>query len=101
MNIKLEKIDDYRWLIPKTGSMRVPGLIFSNAELINAVREDQSLTQVANVATLPGIVGHALAMPDIHWVMGSPSVALQPLIPMRASFHLEGSVMISTAAAGL
>ena len=100
MDIKLEKIDDYRWLIPKTGSMRVPGLIFSNAELINAVREDQSLTQVANVATLPGIVGHALAMPDIHWGYAQ-SVALQPLISMRASFHLEGSVMISTAAAGL
>ena len=72
MDIKLEKIDDYRWLIPKTGSMRVPGLIFSNAELINAVREDQSLTQVANVATLPGIVGHSLAMPDIHWGYGFP-----------------------------
>jgi len=72
MDIKLEKIDDYRWLIPKTGSMRVPGLIFSNAELIKAVREDQSLTQVANVATLPGIVGHSLAMPDIHWGYGFP-----------------------------
>ncbi len=72
MDIKLEKIDDYRWLIPKTGSMRVPGLVFSNAELINAVRDDQSLTQVANMATLPGIVGHALAMPDIHWGYGFP-----------------------------
>ena len=56
MDIKLKKIDEYRWLIPKTGHMRVPGLIFSNTELIKVVMEDQSLTQVANVATLPGIV---------------------------------------------
>ena len=72
MDIKLEKIDDYRWLIPKSGSMRVPGLIFSNVELIKAVQEDQSLIQVANVATLPGVIGHSLAMPDIHWGYGFP-----------------------------
>jgi len=72
MDIKLEKIDNYRWLIPKTGLMRVNGLVFSNAELIKDVQGDQSLTQVANVATLPGIVGHSLAMPDIHWGYGFP-----------------------------
>jgi len=72
MNIKLEKIDNYRWLIPKTGLMRVNGLVFSNAELIKDIQGDQSLTQVANVATLPGIVGHSLAMPDIHWGYGFP-----------------------------
>ncbi|HBF42076.1 MAG TPA: RNA-splicing ligase RtcB, partial [Desulfobacteraceae bacterium] len=72
MDIKLEKIDNYRWLIPKTGGMRVDGLIFSNAELIKAVKGDQSLIQVANVAHLPGIVGHSLGMPDIHWGYGFP-----------------------------
>ena len=72
MDIKLKKIDEYRWLIPKTGPMRVPGLIFSNDELIKIVMEEQSLTQVANVATLPGVVGHSLAMPDIHWGYGFP-----------------------------
>ncbi len=50
----------------------MPGLIFSNDELIKAVQDDQSVTQLANVATLPGIVGHALAMPDIHWGYGFP-----------------------------
>lgn len=72
MDIKLEKVDDCRWRIPRTGSMRVDGLIFSNDELIKQVRGDQSLQQVANVATLPGIVGHSLAMPDIHWGYGFP-----------------------------
>ena len=72
MKNKLEKIDSYRWLIPKKGAMRVPGLIFSNAQMMASIEEDQSLTQVANVATLPGIVGHSLAMPDIHWGYGFP-----------------------------
>jgi tRNA-splicing ligase RtcB len=72
MTIKLEKIDDYRWLIPRTGAMRVPGLVFADRDLMKSIQKDQSLTQVANVATLPGIVGHSLAMPDIHWGYGFP-----------------------------
>ena len=72
MEIKLQKKDEYRWLIPKTGEMRVPGLVFSSPELIRAIQKDQSLVQVANVATLPGIVKHSLAMPDIHWGYGFP-----------------------------
>ena len=72
MEIKLTKIDNNRWLIPKTGNMRVPGLIFSSPELLKEVREGQSLIQVANVSMLPGIVGYSLAMPDIHWGYGFP-----------------------------
>ncbi|MFZ0450223.1 MAG: RtcB family protein [Desulfatiglandaceae bacterium] len=72
MDIELKKLDSFRWVIPKTGAMRVPGLIFSNEHLIKDIKMDQSLVQVANVATLPGIVGHSLAMPDIHWGYGFP-----------------------------
>lgn len=72
MEIKLEKINDNRWVIPKTGKMRVPGMIFSSPSLIEDVREGQSINQVVNVSTLPGIVGHSLAMPDIHWGYGFP-----------------------------
>jgi len=86
MHLKLEKLDDYRWLIPKAGLMRVPGLIFSNAELIKKVKEDQSLTQVANVATLPGIMGHSLAMPDIHLGYGFP-------IGGVAAFNLDEGII--------
>ena len=52
--------------------MRTRGLIYCSAEMIEAVRQDQSLQQVANVAMLPGIVGSSLAMPDIHWGYGFP-----------------------------
>ena len=72
MGTSLQKIDGCRWMIPKTGKMRVPGLIFSNDQLIKHVLKEQSLTQVANVAALPGIVDYSLAMPDIHWGYGFP-----------------------------
>jgi tRNA-splicing ligase RtcB len=72
MDIRLERIDENRWRIPKTGKMRVPGMIFSNDLLFRDTQRDQSLLQVANVATLPGIVRYSLAMPDIHWGYGFP-----------------------------
>ena len=70
----LEKIDDYRWLIPRTykAGMRTDTMIFASEQLLEAIRRDQSLEQAANVAMLPGIVGRALAMPDIHQGYGFP-----------------------------
>jgi tRNA-splicing ligase RtcB (3'-phosphate/5'-hydroxy nucleic acid ligase) len=68
--LKLKQIDDYRWEIPREGKMRTRGLIFCSREMLPSIQEDQSLQQVANVATLPGIVGPSMAMPDIHWGYG-------------------------------
>jgi len=65
-----EKIDDYRWLLPKKEGMRVPGLIYTNEKMLGHIRMDRTPVQVANVAYLPGIVGKSLAMPDIHWGYG-------------------------------
>jgi tRNA-splicing ligase RtcB len=50
--------------------MRVDGLIFADDRLIEQIKSDQGPEQVANVATLPGIQGASLAMPDIHWGYG-------------------------------
>jgi len=68
----LEKIDDYRWRIPRSykPGMRVPGIIYANEKLLKDVRHDKAMEQVANVAFLPGIVNASLAMPDIHWGYG-------------------------------
>jgi tRNA-splicing ligase RtcB len=70
----LKKVDDYRWELPQDykPGMRVPGLIFADEAMLNLMAEDQAIEQVANVAFLPGIVGHSLAMPDIHWGYGFP-----------------------------
>ena len=70
----INKVDDYRWEIPKSykQGMTVPGLIFASEAMLNHIWEEQVFQQVANVAFLPGIVGHSLAMPDIHWGYGFP-----------------------------
>src|SRR5206468_8975271 len=74
LKMQLEKIDDYRWLIPRTykAGMLTDTVIFASERLLEAIRRDQSLEQAANVAMLPGIVGRALAMPDIHQGYGFP-----------------------------
>ncbi|MEO3778919.1 RtcB family protein [Micromonospora sp. B11E3] len=62
----------YRFRIERRDTMRVPGVVFASRALIPDVGEDRSLEQVANVATLPGIVGASYAMPDVHWGYGFP-----------------------------
>jgi tRNA-splicing ligase RtcB len=62
----------YRWRIEPTGDMRVPGIVFASRALLPAVASDRSIEQVANVATLPGIVVASYAMPDVHWGYGFP-----------------------------
>ena len=52
--------------------MRTHGLIFADEGLIQDLEGDQAVQQVANVAHLPGIIGPAIAMPDIHWGYGFP-----------------------------
>ena len=74
--MELKKIDDYRWEIPKTGQMRVPGLVYSSAGMLKSQEEQEPLKQVMNVATLPGIVNVSLAMPDMHWGYGLPMGAV-------------------------
>jgi tRNA-splicing ligase RtcB len=70
----VKKIDDYRWEIPTSykAGMLVPGLIFASESMLTHILEENAFQQVANVAFLPGIVGHSLAMPDIHWGYGFP-----------------------------
>src|SRR4051812_29949536 len=68
----LERIDDVSWRIPKSyrPGMRVDGIVYADDQLIEAIRRDEALEQVANVAYLPGIQMASLAMPDIHWGYG-------------------------------
>jgi tRNA-splicing ligase RtcB len=70
--IKLNRLEEYLWEIPRQWGMRVPGRIFASDTLMADLRADNSLKQVMNVAHLPGIVGYSLAMPDIHWGYGFP-----------------------------
>ena len=70
----LERVGPYLWRISQDAGrgMRVPGLVVADDRLIESIRSDASLEQLANGATLPGIVKAAMAMPDIHQGYGLP-----------------------------
>ena len=71
---ELVRVDESVWEIPASArpDMRVPLRVFADEELLSAILADRSLEQLQNVATLPGIVDAALAMPDIHQGYGFP-----------------------------
>jgi tRNA-splicing ligase RtcB len=62
----------FRFRIEREGAMRVPGIVFASKSLLPDEYGDMALQQVANVATLPGIVRASYAMPDVHWGYGFP-----------------------------
>lgn len=73
MNDQIRTISDTEWEIPQgfVPGMRVPGTFFLSHRLAEGL-EEGALTQLANVATLPGILRCSLGMPDIHWGYGFP-----------------------------
>ena len=91
----LKKLEGPRWELPQSHKegMRVPGLVFADDRLMQVIKEDQALEQVANVAFLPGIVGSSMAMPDIHWGYGFP-------IGGVAATRVDGDGVISPGGVG-
>src|SRR6266702_5339047 len=84
----LNKVDAFRYEIPRSykPAMRTNGVVFIDETMLPQLRQDQAPEQVANVATVPGILGDAMAMPDIHWGYGFP-------IGGVAAFDLDGGVI--------
>ncbi len=82
----LRKIDDNRYMVEKHDRMNVDGVIYINEELLKILGTDESIKQVENVATLPGIVKASMAMPDIHWGYGFP-------IGGVAAFDMENGIV--------
>ncbi|KUJ84179.1 RtcB family protein [Microbulbifer flavimaris] len=67
----LKRQSEFSWRIDPFGKMRVPGIVYADEQLIEAM-DDKVFEQLCNVATLPGIVQAAYAMPDAHWGYGFP-----------------------------
>jgi tRNA-splicing ligase RtcB len=88
----LTQVSDFEWRIEPQGDMRVPGIIFASAELIQAM-DDKVREQVTNVASLPGIVTASYAMPDAHWGYGFP-------IGGVAAFDADADGVISAGGVG-
>ncbi|MBI3332933.1 MAG: RtcB family protein [Candidatus Omnitrophica bacterium] len=92
--IQVKKLNDWSWEIPPDArpGMRVPGLIFADEKLMASILQDKSLEQVANVATLPGIVKASMAMPDIHWGYGFPVGGVAATDPEQGGVISPGGV---------
>ncbi len=69
---RVEKVDKYKYRIKKFGPMKVDGVFYATPEMLPHIKADEALLQLANVATMPGIVKYSIAMPDIHWGYGFP-----------------------------
>jgi tRNA-splicing ligase RtcB len=69
-----EKVDDYTFRIPRTyrKDMKEDGFFFSSEGMLESLLKDEACEQIANVATLPGLAGPSMAMPDVHWGYGFP-----------------------------
>ncbi len=61
-----KKLNDYSYIVEKEGSMKVPLKIFASEKLMEQLKKDKSIQQGMNVATLPGIKGMSIMMPDAH-----------------------------------
>ncbi|MBP1929299.1 tRNA-splicing ligase RtcB [Methanolinea mesophila] len=83
----IKRIGPCEWEVPRgfVPAMRVPGRFFLSDALMETL-EEGAIHQLANVATMPGIVKNSLAMPDIHWGYGFP-------IGGVAAFDLEEGVI--------
>src|SRR5258708_5818167 len=82
----------YRFRIPRREPMRVPGIVYASRELIPDMTADRSLEQVANVATLPGIVTASYAMPDLHLGYGFPIGGVAATDPAAGGVVSPGGV---------
>lgn len=87
MKEKLKKLNEYEWILPKASKqgMNVDGKIIGNKYIIDTM-DDGAVEQLANVATMPGIVSPVLAMPDAHFGYGLPMGAV-------AAFDAENGVI--------
>jgi tRNA-splicing ligase RtcB (3'-phosphate/5'-hydroxy nucleic acid ligase) len=83
---------DYRWVIDPEGAMRVPAVLYADAALLRDM-DDKVRQQLCNVASLPGIVDAAYAMPDAHWGYGFP-------IGGVAAFDAEAGGVVSAGGVG-
>jgi tRNA-splicing ligase RtcB (3'-phosphate/5'-hydroxy nucleic acid ligase) len=71
---QIERVAEHVWEIPRTfrQDMRVPARLYADEDLLDAALADNSIVQLVNTATLPGVIKHAIAMPDIHQGYGFP-----------------------------
>lgn len=68
MKEKLQKINDFEWLLPKEvrEGMNVNGKVIASKKMLDAI-EEEAIQQLTNVAMLPGVIDPVIALPDAHY----------------------------------
>jgi tRNA-splicing ligase RtcB len=87
----LDQIGPFEWRIPRSGAMRVPGIIYADRALISDM-DEKVREQVVNVASLPGIIKGSYAMPDAHWGYGFPIGGVAAFDPAEGGVVSAGGV---------
>jgi tRNA-splicing ligase RtcB len=90
----VSRIDEWRFMIPQSyrEGMRVPGIIYADEQMMDHIWRENTQSQVANVACLPGIVTASLAMPDIHFGYGFPIGGVAAFDPQEGGVISPGGV---------
>jgi len=89
--ILLDQRNEFEWHVPRTGDMRVPGIIYASSRLIREM-DEQAIKQICDVACLPGIVTAAMAMPDAHSGYGFPIGGVAAFDPNKGGIISMGGV---------
>ncbi len=90
---RLKQIDQWCYTVPRgEGEDRAEVRLYGSAPLLESM-DEMVLTQITNVARLPGLVGPAMTMPDAHWGYGFP-------IGGVAAFDAEAGGIISAGGVG-
>jgi tRNA-splicing ligase RtcB len=92
--VKIEHLSGFKYRIPREGKMRVDATFYASESSLEDLKAEEyaSLRQLQNVATLPGIVEPALAMPDIHWGYGFPIGGVAAFDPEKGGMVSPGGV---------
>lgn len=72
VKMKIKQIGNAVWELEKEGAMKVPALIFGTIPIMEKMKNDRTLLQLQNVASLDGIINYAMVMPDGHEGYGFP-----------------------------
>src|SRR3989338_104996 len=90
MKDKLQQINDFEWLLPKSvrEGMNVDAKVIASKKLLDTAIEKEAVEQLTNVAMLPGVVEPVVGLPDMHWGYGLPMGSV-------AAFDAENGIISS------
>lgn len=85
---RIKQLDEFRW----TTDDKTHRVIFYGSRELIAAMDEKVREQIVNVASLPGLVGAAMTMPDAHWGYGFPIGGVAAFDPRQGGIISAGGV---------